>query len=66
MAGPLYAYVPIDALRALVEYADGERRGNDDGLDLNDVGRRYSDDEFRAKVAALGVPTLLPDEVGAG
>jgi hypothetical protein len=66
MAGPLYAYVPIDALRALVEYADGERICADEGAGLGPAARTASDTEFRELVAALGVPALLPDEVGAG
>lgn len=66
MADPLYAYVPIDALRALVEYADQLRVYADGQADLRPAERAISDGEFRAKVAALDVPTLLPDEVGAG
>lgn len=66
MAGPLYAYVPIDALRALVKYADEMRSAVDyeSAGDAEDYAQ--SDGEFRAKVAALGVPILLPDEIGAG
>jgi hypothetical protein len=66
MADPLYTYVPIEALRALVDYADLMRSAVDyeSAGDAEDYAQ--SDGEFRAKVAALGVPALLPDEDGNG
>jgi len=66
MADPLYTYVPIEALRALVEYADRMRWFTDQEHVGSSAEQGRSDDEFRAKVAALGVPALLPDEDGAG
>ena len=58
MADRAYAWVPVDALRTLVEYADQQRSAADLELVCSDAERDESDAEFRAVVDALGVDEL--------
>lgn len=58
MAERTFAWVPIDALRDLVEYADLQRAYADADHVCGGADQRRSDEEFTAKVAALGVEEL--------
>jgi len=58
MADPAYAWVRIDALRDLVDYADLQRSYADSQFNSSDTDQQQSDDEFKALVDALGVEQL--------
>jgi hypothetical protein len=58
MARRQFAWVSIDALRELVEYADLHRGYLECDDACSAESHRRSDEEFKAKVAALGVEEL--------
>jgi hypothetical protein len=58
MAPRQFAWVPVDALKELVEYADAQRAYADQEFACGTEELHRSDEEFRAKVAALGVEEL--------
>lgn len=58
MAERTFAWVPIDALRDFVEYADVQRSYADAEHVCSADAQQRSDEEFTAKVRALGVEEL--------
>jgi hypothetical protein len=59
MADRAYAWVPIDALRHLVEYADALRAVSvRDAPNIDDSHRVASETVFRQRIDALGVDEM--------
>lgn len=58
MAERTFAWVPIAALRELIEYADVQRSYADAEHVCSVAEQTRSDEEFTAKVHALGVEEL--------